>query len=833
MKEIRQETFLTDAQLKHELERCEYCEEKPCRKGCPCNCSPADFIMAARGMAPQDIRRSAALIMRENPLGGVCGAVCPDRFCMRECSRKLFDGPINIPQVQATVVQRAKELGGIPEFMKAPKNGRKVAVVGAGPAGLAAAATLAQKGYTVVIFDGEQKPGGAANLIPDERLDKRILKSDIDFILSLGDISIKTKQALPEPAKLLRKGFKAVVVATGLWSPILLGIENENLAVDNIRYLRAPAKFNVKGRNVAVIGGGAVATDCAVTAKRRGARRVEMFTLEKFSEMPLTAHERDELLAEGIELNGRIRVTRILAKGRAITGIETMKVSLSPKAAFNPRAIKDVKGTEQVRADFDFVIIAIGNRAGIRPGREPKVFYAGDLANGPTTVVEASAAGKNAALALDAALSGKQKPKVEKATKSTVQLAGYVKKPVSLETDFFGRRIISPFLLSAAPPSDGLEEMRKAYKAGWAGGIMKTSFDNVPIHIPGEYMHVFDKQTYGNCDNVSGHPLDRVCREIGILNREFPDRLNMASTGGPVTGDDEHDRAGWQSNTKKLEAAGAMGIEYSLSCPQGGDGTEGDIVSQNAALTAKIIGWVMEVSDPNVPKLFKLTSAVTSIIPIARAIKAVFDRYPDKKAGITLANTFPSMFFRRIEKKEWEEGIIVGMSGVGVLPISYLTLATVASVGLEVSGNGGVMNYKQAADFLALGVGTVQVCTMPTKYGYGIIDDLENGVSCLMKERGIASIAQLRGIALPKPIRGFMELSPVKKISECDTDLCVKCGNCTRCPYLAITMTGKNGHPVTDPSRCIGCSLCAQKCFTGALHMRSRTPRELKLLKED
>jgi len=75
----------------------------------------------------------------------------------------------------------------------------------------------------------------------------------------------------------------------------------------------------------------------------------------------------------------------------------------------------------------------------------------------------------------------------------------------------------------------------------------------------------------------------------------------MASTGGPVTGHDENDKAGWQSNTKKLEAAGAMGIEYSLSCPQGGDGTEGDIVSQNAALTAKIIDWIMEVGDPDIP----------------------------------------------------------------------------------------------------------------------------------------------------------------------------------------------------------------------------------------
>ena len=108
-------------------------------------------------------------------------------------------------------------------------------------------------------------------------------------------------------------------------------------------------------------------------------------------------------------------------------------------------------------------------------------------------------------------------------------------------------------------------------------------------------MFAFGKSTYANCDNVSGHPLDRVCREVERLRREYPDRLTMASTGGPVTGNDEDDMEGWQSNTKKLEGAGVMGIEYSLSCPQGGDGTKGDIVSQDPELTAKIIGAAIEV----------------------------------------------------------------------------------------------------------------------------------------------------------------------------------------------------------------------------------------------
>jgi dihydropyrimidine dehydrogenase (NAD+) subunit PreA len=274
-----------------------------------------------------------------------------------------------------------------------------------------------------------------------------------------------------------------------------------------------------------------------------------------------------------------------------------------------------------------------------------------------------------------------------------------------------------------------------------------------------------------------------------------------------------------------------MGIEYSLSCPQGGDGTKGDIVSQDAELTAKIIDWIMEVGDADIPKLFKLTAAVTSSYPIISAIKEVFARYPRKKAGITLANTFPTLAFRKGEKKSWDEGIVVGMSGEGVIPISNLTLANVSRLGVTVSGNGGPMDYKTAANFLALGAKTIQFCTIVMKYGYGIVDDLHSGLSYLMQERGIKSVSELIGCALPAPITGFMELSPVKKVSAVHAELCQHCGNCTRCPYLAIELDSMKV-PVTDPAHCIGCSICVQKCFSGALYMRKRTKKELMLLQE-
>src|SRR4030043_787587 len=110
--------IMSNAQLQSELLRCEYCEERPCKEACPANCSPADFIMAARVGNPSDIRRSAAESMHANPLVGVFGMVCPDTLCMAACTRVKFDGAINIPLVQASLIERAKDLGGIPEFSR-------------------------------------------------------------------------------------------------------------------------------------------------------------------------------------------------------------------------------------------------------------------------------------------------------------------------------------------------------------------------------------------------------------------------------------------------------------------------------------------------------------------------------------------------------------------------------------------------------------------------------------------------------------------------------------------------------------------------------------------
>jgi dihydropyrimidine dehydrogenase (NAD+) subunit PreT len=819
---------LTDAQLRAELNRCEYCEEKPCKDACPADCSPADFIMAARVGGKSDYRRAGALIMGSNPLGWVCGVVCPDYFCMKACSRRTFDQPINIPAVQASVMKRAYA-AGLGSF-KVPKcNGKRVAVIGAGPAGLGAASVLAQRGYKVTVYEQRQRLGGMMNLIPDFRLDKGVARTDIEFTKGLGAIDFQSGKAVANPEELLET-YKAVIVSAGLDEPMRLDIPGEEYAFSWQEYLENQRKIRVTGKKVAILGGGAVAADCATTAKSHGALSVEMIYRRKQENMPLTAYERDMLIEYGIEVSSCSKPLAITHKGKKVTGLSIARMMLPKGKSPRPENFVVNQKESPIFREFDVVVSAIGSRSKMPVKKARGIFYAGDMILGSATVVEAVATGKNAALEADAFIRNEKLPRFKNRAKSHAFLEGFNLCPVPLEAEFFGRKIRSPFLLSAAPHTDGYAQMRKAYERGWSGGVMKTAFDNVPIHIPSEYMAVVSPSTYGNCDNVSGHPLDRVRQEVGQLIKEFPDRLTLASTGGPVTGRDEADKAVWQSNTRKLENAGAMGVEYSLSCPQGGDGTDGDVVSQNAELTAKIIDWVMEASSEGNPKLFKLTAAVTAIQPIVKRIQEVFAKYPNKKGGVTLANSFPSLVLRKAEGRRWEEGVVIGMSGEGVLPISNLTLAKVSGTGIAVSGNGGPMDYKAAANFLALGAQTVQFCTIVMKYGLGIVDELHSGLSFLMEERGFKSVRELIGSALPNPITDFMALSATKKLPQVVAELCEHCGNCTRCPYQAIVLNGRKV-PLFDPALCIGCSLCAQKCFAGAISMRPRTARELAALK--
>ena len=391
-------------------------------KACPADCSPADFIMAARVGENADYRRAAALIMGSNPFGGVCGVVCPDTFCMKACARRLFDTPINIPAVQATIIKKAND-AGMAEFKRALGNGKKVGIIGAGPAGLGAAALLMQQGYKVTIYDQQRRLGGMTNLIPDFRLDKKVVRADIEFLKSLGTVEFKLGKAITKPEGLLKK-HDAVIVCAGLGEAIRMGIPGEEYTVTWQRFLENQKKIRVAGKKVAVLGGGAVAADCATTAKRLGALSVELVYRRKQENMPLTQYERDLLLEHGIDISTCSKPVEIVHHGKQVKGMRIARLMLPKGKEPLPKNFVVNPKEQPVFREFDIVVSAIGSRPKMPVTKTKGVFYAGDMVLGSSTVVESVASGKNAALEADAFIRGKSKPRIPNRAKSKAVLAG-------------------------------------------------------------------------------------------------------------------------------------------------------------------------------------------------------------------------------------------------------------------------------------------------------------------------------------------------------------------------------------------------------------------------
>jgi NADPH-dependent glutamate synthase beta subunit-like oxidoreductase/ferredoxin len=518
---------LTDAQLRAEVARCLSCETRPCRAGCPAGCSPGDFILAARCGEPSDYRRAAALILSPNPLGGACGEACPDTLCMARCSRRALDGPVDIPAIQAAIVRQARALGVISPALPAPTSGKRVAVVGAGPAGLGAASVLAKAGHGVDLFDRGDHAGGAARLLPRDRLDPAVLDADVAGLLALGDVQLRLGAPVKLPRALLESGYAAVVVTTGLGEPIALDVPGRERALPWTRLLgdRPPA---LEQKRVAVIGDGAVAFDCAAAALARGAAHVELFALRRLSELALTASDRERLFASGMHLSCRVRVTAIRGRGRGPTLLALRKVELPAGESFHPSRLVDLPHGEHERRDFDVVVVAIGGRSPLRQERHPRVLYAGDLATGPTTIVEALASGKRAGLDAHKLLAGDDSatcpdrpacpegggacPKRATCPEWTpsrpaagTELRAAPPLPVPLACELGGQSLRSPFLLAAPAFTRGYAQVRRAYEAGWAGAVL------APTLAPGT-----------------------IQADVERLRREFPDRLTLAAGEAPA-----------------------------------------------------------------------------------------------------------------------------------------------------------------------------------------------------------------------------------------------------------------------------------------------------------
>lgn len=410
-----------------EASRCLMCEDPPCNKGCPAGVDVRRFVRKIRF---GNFRGAARLIRAANPLVGVCGRVCPQEIlCMEHCTRAELDTPVDIAGLQRFAGD--VELGAlapIPEGVH--DRAERVAVVGAGPAGLAAAVALRAAGVQVEVFEREGVAGGVlSHGIPPFRLDQPFVESELEYVTRLG-VTLRLGESATDPAALLKEGFDAVFVATGLWRPYRIGLPGEDLkgvhvATDLLRTVARGGR-PVLGARVVVIGGGNVAMDAATTAKALGAERVDLCCLESFEEMPAFLSEIEHAQAEGIEFHTRTRPVRIVGEGGSVVGYEGIGIRWKVPGHLVPSNAEEVKGTE-FRLRADAVIEAIGQGpldgfAGLTTGArglvvvDPEamttslegVFAGGDITSGGATVVQAVAEGKKAAKAIVAYLDGRR-----------------------------------------------------------------------------------------------------------------------------------------------------------------------------------------------------------------------------------------------------------------------------------------------------------------------------------------------------------------------------------------------------------------------------------------
>ena len=371
-----------------EAQRCLLCYDAPCSKACPAGTDPAKFIRSVRF---RNFKGAAETIRVNNVLGAVCARVCPtERYCESGCSRCGIDKPIDIGGIQRFVTD-FEAACGMKVLEKGTANGKRVAVVGSGPAGLQAAATLLQLGYEVEIFEKADRAGGFLRTIPEYRLPETVVDGEIERIVALGAVihcGVNVDKAKFEE---LKAGFDAVLVATGVRKAMILdlfqGNPNVVSAVDLLTEIRSKhGQMNVPA-SALVLGGGDSAMDAATTLKMLGVKDVIEVTRNEFRASDAekaTAHEMGVITIGGY--------TPAAVDGKTVT-------------------FKHSRLNSELKIEADLIVVALGqnidNELGLPVERnevvaegtrvDGKVFVAGDIAKGDKTVVAAVKKGKLAA----------------------------------------------------------------------------------------------------------------------------------------------------------------------------------------------------------------------------------------------------------------------------------------------------------------------------------------------------------------------------------------------------------------------------------------------------
>ncbi len=387
-----------------------------------------------------------------------------------------------------------------------------------------------------------------------------------------------------------------------------------------------------------------------------------------------------------------------------------------------------------------------------------------------------------------------------------------------LTTTFLGITSPNPFWLASAPPTDKEYNVRRAFEAGWGGVVWKTLGSEGPpvVNVNGpRYGAIYgaDRRLLGlnNIELITDRPLQTNLDEIKRVKADYPDRAIIVSIMVPC------EEQAWKDILPRVAETGADGIELNFGCPHGmSERGMGAAVGQVPEYIEMVTRWCKQYYDK--PVIVKLTPNITDVRkPAAAAMRGGAD-------AVSLINTINSITSVNLDTMSPEpsidgKGSHGGYCGPAVKPIALSMVSEIArhadTRGLPISGIGGVTTWRDAAEYISLGCGNVQVCTAVMTYGFKIVQEMISGLSQWMDEKGYTSVEQVVGRAVPNVTDWqYLNLNYVAK-AKINQDDCIKCGRCyAACEdtsHQAIAMSDDRTFSVID-AECVACNLCVDVC---------------------
>ena len=398
-----------------------------------------------------------------------------------------------------------------------------------------------------------------------------------------------------------------------------------------------------------------------------------------------------------------------------------------------------------------------------------------------------------------------------------------------LSCNIAGVKSPNPFWLASAPPTDKKYNVERAFKAGWGGVVWKTLGEDPPVvNVSSRYgaidLNGFKIAGLNNIELITDRPLEVNLREITEVKRQWPDRALVVSLMVPC------DEESWKRILKRVELTGADAVELNFGCPHGmSERGMGSAVGQVPEYVEMVTRWCKAYT--RMPVFVKLTPNISDVRIPARAAKA------GGADAVSLINTVNSIVTVDLDAMAptptvGGKGTHGGYCGPAVKPIALNMVAEIArdpaTHGLPISGIGGISSWRDAAEFMALGSGSVQVCTAAMHYGFKIVQDMNDGLANWMDSKGYAKLSDFIGKAIPNVVNWNQLDLNFKTIANINQDQCVNCGLC----YVVCEDTSHQsvrkiaGLTRREPIRyeiieeeCVGCNLCALACPVNCITM--------------